>query len=346
MRATISDVAQRAGTSPATVSRVLNRSGYVSEETQRRVEQAVAELEYEPNRMARQMKGKPTRLIGLVLPYVDSPNMASLTQFVADALRIREYDLMLCISNEDSETDLRHLINLRNQRADGILYSHPANGSNSRFLRDLAQHGIPVVEILRHRETDILHAVIGDGERAGYRLTKYLLDKGHRRIGFIAGWPHISATFHHLAGYGRALGQAGVSQDPELVRTGTSLSVHGEESANVLMDLAAPPTALFCIGDYTLRGVISALQRRGLHVPDDVSLVSNSPADWLRVNIPPITAAGTHMPAMACAAVDVLLRCIEARADVGHPITHFLDASLIEGGSVKALGAPSTTLQK
>jgi len=323
---------------------VLNRSGYVSEETQRRVEQAIAELEYEPNRMARQMKGKSTHLVGLLIPYVDSPNIASLTQFVADALRIRDYDLRLCISNEDPETDLRHLINLRNQKVDGILYSHPANGSNSRFVRDLAQQGVRVVEILRRRETDALHAVISDEVRAAYRLTKYLADKGHRRIGFIAGWPHISSTRHHLTGYGRALREAGISQDPELVRTENPVSAYGEESADALLDLAAPPTAFFCIGDRILQGVITAVQRRGLQVPDDVSLVSNSPADWLKGCFPTITTAGIHISALAHAAVDVLLRCIETPSSLGHPVTHLLDAPLVEGGSVKALDALSAKL--
>ena len=337
MRPTIGDVARHAGTSASTVSRFLNKSGYVSEETQQRIEQAIENLGYEPSRMARQMKGKPIRLIGLIVPYIDSIDYATYTQAVTEALRLRGYDLILCVNNENPEIDLRHLMNLKNQRVDGILYCHPAHGANAHFLRQLVEQGMPVVEVMRHRDKDFLYAVISDEERAAYRQTQYLLERGHRRIAFVSGWPQISGTRHHLEGYERALRDAGIPLDPALVHTGESSRRHGEISTLKLLDLADPPSALFSTSEPVFFGTIAALQKRNMRVPDDISLVSNSPAEWLRIWNPPITITGTPISSLASTAVDVLLRSIETPAEVGKPVTYFLDAPMIEGGSVKTL---------
>jgi len=108
-RVTIKDVAKRAELSPSTVSRALNKSGYVSSEAQHRIDAAVAELGYRPNWMARGLKGKPSRLVGLIIPDIFNVYYTSIAQSVSDALRTHDYELILCVNNEDRELDLNHL---------------------------------------------------------------------------------------------------------------------------------------------------------------------------------------------------------------------------------------------
>ena len=131
MSVTIKDVAKRAGLSQATVSRVLNKSGYVSQETQKRVQEAVAELGYQPNWLARSLKGKSSGLVGLIVPEVSSMYDNSIIQSVSDMLHAHDYGMMLCITNEDAEIDLAYLKILQEKRVDGIIYVYPAQGNNS-----------------------------------------------------------------------------------------------------------------------------------------------------------------------------------------------------------------------
>src|SRR5687767_8925362 len=116
MSTTIKDVARRAGLSLSTVSRALNKSGYVSHETQRRVDEAVAELSYQPNWMARSLKGKPARLIGLIMPDVSSSYDNTIIQLVCNTLHAHNYELILCLSNEDREIDLGYVKMLQEKR--------------------------------------------------------------------------------------------------------------------------------------------------------------------------------------------------------------------------------------
>ena len=343
-RVTIKDVARRAGLSPSTVSRALNKSGYVSGEAQRRIDAAISELGYQPNWIARSLKGKPSHTIGLIIPDIFNVYYTALAYSVSDTLRAHEYALILCVSNENPEIDLNYLKTLREKRVDGIIYAHPACGHNSPFVRELANSGMPIVELNRQREKDILDAVLADNFQGAYQMTEYLIGMGHRRIGLVMGELELTTGKNRLAGYRRALQDASIPSDSDLIRMGTFTREHGERATSELLQLAEPPTAIFAGSNRLLLGTLFALQRCGLHVPNDISLVAFDDAEWMSVANPPITAVDVATGEMARLAVDLLLRRIASPEREGKPVTYMLSTTLIERASCKNLTKASPHL--
>jgi LacI family transcriptional regulator len=339
MRVTIKDVAKHANLSPSTVSRALNRSGYVSDEAQHRVDEAIAELGYQPNWMAQSLKGKPSRTIGLIIPDIFNLYYTALARAVSAALRAHNYALILCVSNEDPETDLEYLKTLWEKRVDGIIYTHPTRGHNSSFVRELAHGGMPLVELNRQRESDILDAVLADNIQGAYQMTEYLIGLGHRRIGLIVGEPEVTTAKNRLVGYRRALEDAGIPVDPELIRIGTFTREHGEKATCDLLHLLIPPSVIFAGSNRILTGTLFALRQHNMHVPDEISVVAFDDAEWLNVWNPPITAVDIATDEMAQLAVDVLLRRISQPNREGKPVTYLLSTFLVERGSCRELVA-------
>jgi len=337
MHVTIKDVARHAGLSPSTVSRALNRSGYVSDEAQRRVDEAIAELGYQPNWMARSLKGKPSLTIGLIIPDIFNVYYTALARAVSATLRTHDYALILCVSNEDPETDLEYLKTLWEKRVDGIIYTHPARGHNSPFVREMANSGVPIVELNRQREKDILDAVLADNIQGAYQMTEYLISMGHRRIGLIVGESNLTTAKNRLVGYRRALDDAGIPIDPDLIRIGTFTRQHGEEGTQELIQVAEPPTVIFAGNNRIVMGTLFALQQLGIRVPDDVSVVAFDDAEWLSVWNPPITAVDIATDEMAQLAVDLLLRRIACPDRDGKPVSYLLSTFLIERESCREL---------
>jgi LacI family transcriptional regulator len=337
MSVTIKDVAKHTGLSQATISRALNKSGYVSEETQRRIDEAVAELGYRPNWLARSLKGKPSHLIGLIVPEVSSLYDNMIIQAVFNQLHAHNYGLMLCMNNEEVETDLNYLKILQEKRVDGIIYVHPLNGNNSAFVRELAHGGMPIVELNRQREKDLLDAVLADNVQGAYQITKYLLGLGHRRIGLVMGETELTTGENRLTGYRFALNDEGVAYDPDLVQIGSFSPQHGEEGTKRLLELGQPPTAILAGSNRILMGVLVVLAEQGLVVPDDISVAAFNDTEWLSIWQPPITTVDIATEEMAQLAVDLLLRHMAAPDKKAKPRTYLLSASLITRKSCRAL---------
>ena len=338
MSVTIRDVARHAGLSLATVSRALNDSGYVSPAARERVQQAAAALGYQPNWLARGLRGKPSGLVGLIIPDIRILYYTAVAHAVADALRACGSEMDLCVSNEDPATDLHFLTLLRDKRVDGIIYAHPARGSNSSVVRALAGSGLPIVELNRQREADLLDAVLADNERGAHQVTAYLAGLGHRRIGLIVGDPGLGNTGGRVAGYKRACAEAGLAPDPDLVRSGAFTRAHGEAATRALLALAEPPTALFAGSNRILVGVLEVLGREGIRIPADLSLAAFDDAEWLSIWNPPITAVDIAVDEMARLAVDLLQRRIAAGGAPHKPVTYVLSTRLIERESCRRMG--------
>ncbi|MCB0107373.1 MAG: LacI family DNA-binding transcriptional regulator, partial [Caldilineaceae bacterium] len=298
MAVTIKDVANRVGLSPATVSRALNKSGYVSAENVRRVEEAIAELGYQPNWMARGLHGKSSNLIGLIVPEVMSLYDNSVIQVIANELHHHGYGLLLCLHNEEGEQDLGYLRHLREKQVSGIIYTHPLNGNNSAFVRQLADQ-IPVIELNRRRERDTLDAVLADNIQGAYQITHYLLGLGHRRIALIMGEDELTTGQNRLHGYQLALGDQGVAIDPDLVRIGSFSRSHGEAATAALLDLDPIPTAILAGSNRILMGVLQVLTKRHVTIPDTISVAAFNDTEWLQIWDPPITTVDIDVAEMA-----------------------------------------------
>jgi LacI family transcriptional regulator len=335
MVVTIKDVANRAGLSPATVSRALNKSGYVSEENIRRVQEATAALGYQPNWMARGLHGKSSNLIGLIVPEVMSLYDNSVIQTIAKELHQHGYGLLLCLNNEDSALDRSYLHHLQEKQVAGIIYTHPLVGDNSAFVRQLAEQ-IPVIELNRRREKDALDAVLADNIQGAYQITQYLLKLGHRRIGLIMGEDKLTTGQNRLHGYHLAFGDAGIAVDPGLIRIGTFSRQHGEAATAALLD-GEPPTAILAGSNRILMGVLQVLTARKLVIPEMISVAAFNDTEWLHIWDPPITTVDIAVEEMARMAVELLLRRLATPKAKGKPREYLLGTSLLIRSSCKAI---------
>jgi len=336
MTVTIKDVANRAGLSPATVSRALNQSGYVSEEKIRRVQQATAELGYRPNWMARGLHGKSSNLIGLIVPEVMSLYDNSVIQVIAKEVHQHGYGLLLCLNNEDSELDRSYLRHLQEKQVAGIIYTYPLFGDNSAFVRQLAEQ-IPVIELNRRREKDALDAVLADNIQGAYQITQYLLELGHRRIALIMGENKLTTGQNRLNGYRLAFGDAGLAVDPALIRIGNFSRQHGEAATAALLDNEPPPTAILAGSNRILMGVLQVLTARKLAIPEMISVAAFNDTEWLQIWDPPITTVDIAVEEMARMAVELLLQRITAPKIKVKPREYLLGTSLLIRSSCKAI---------
>lgn len=285
--------------------------------------------------MARSLRGKPSRLIGLIIPDISNTFYTAIARALSAALRARNYEIVLCVNEEDARIDLHYLQILQQKRVDGILYTHPANGSNGPYLRQLARSGLPIVELNRQRERDLFDAALANNYQGAYLMTEYLIRLGHRRIGLILGETTLTTGHDRLEGYRSAFRDAGLAMDPGYVRTGSFTRAHGERATRELLDLPDPPTVIFAGSNRILMGVLAVLDERRLRVPEDISVAVFDDAEWMSIWSPPITAVDIAVDEMAQLAADLLLRRIENPGEARKPVTYLLSTSLIERASCR-----------
>ncbi len=308
---TISDVAQRAGVSTMTVSRVLNSSGYVSAATRQRVEQAIADLSYVPNALARQLRSKRTKALALVVSDISNPFFTTIARGVGDAAGPRGFTVMYGNTDESEEEEAKYLRVLVERQVDGVLLV-PAR-SSAESLRLLRAHQVPVVVIDRRLKTRHVDCVRTDSEAGAYALTRHLVELGHRRIAVLSGKREVSTSQDRVAGCERALREAGLRLDLDLVRFGGFNFGAPDQADGHLMALEVlaapegPPTAIFCANNFIAFGAMRALREQGLAIPDDVSVVAfdDLPEGW--VSEPFLTVASQPAYEIGHRAAEILL---------------------------------------
>jgi LacI family transcriptional regulator len=274
-KATILDIAQLAGVSPATVSRVINRRPDVDRQTRERVLRVIAEKGYVPSITAAGLAGGRNRLIGMLLPLFTWPILADLVRGISEILKQTSYELVLyTYDDEDLTRDRRAIINhlLATQLTAGLLAVFP--GQLADQLTELYQQGVPVVTIDDQRE-HVTPWVRADNVTGAHEAVRHLIRLGHRRIAHIRGPQEYLASHDRHRGYLLALREAGITPDDDLALEGDFLSPSGYACAQRLFDLPPEkrPSAIFASADQMAYGVLRAAEERNLSVPRDVALV-------------------------------------------------------------------------
>ncbi len=306
---TIHDVAKRAGVAPITVSRVINNSGYVSKETRECVEAAIAELGYVPNMLARSLRSKRTHTLALVLTDITNPFWTTVARGVEDAANDGGFNVILCNTDESETEQAKYLTVLLQKQVDGILLV-PAR-STAEPVELIQKQGVPVVVLDRrvpHAQVDVVR---GDSERGAYRLIGLLLTLGHRRIAMLAGPQTVSTAVDRVAGYRRALAEAGLDADVELIYYGEYTQAGGYEMTQQVLTTTPWPTALFAANNFIAIGALRALRDAGLRVPEDMALVC---FDDLPAIDPSLTVAAQPAYEMGQRATELLLARLSGQA--------------------------------
>jgi LacI family transcriptional regulator len=277
---TIRDVARAARVSIATVSAVINRSAFVSETLEARVRQAIAVTGYRPHALARALKTGSGRVLGLVLPDLAAPSVATLAAKLAAAAQARDHQVLLEVSEDDPAREAACLERLRAQRTAGVLLM-PAGAGPAYAAALKARLGAPA--ILLERTIDGLDADAAgtDHETAASQAAARLVELGHRRIALIAGPAQASSTAAQLDGFRAALAFRSVAIQPRLARIVPSRADHAAATARALLAGADPPSAIVAGSAAIALGVLATLTELGLRVPMQVSLLCLEDADWM-----------------------------------------------------------------
>lgn len=306
---TILDVAREAGVSPATVSRVLNNQNHVREDKRARVLNAITLLGYVVNQQARSLAGGRSQVIGLLVHEIGVAYTGEVIRGVEDTLAAANYDLMLYTTHRRKTRESVYVETLTRGMTDGLLLLLPLNAQ--AYLDTLHREQFPFVVIDYQGVDDFSSTVIARNHQAAFDATRYLIQLGHRRIGFIAGDPETSSAVQRLEGYKAALKEHGRLVDEALVANGDFRQLGGYQAAGQLLALPDPPTAIFAANDHSAFGAMDAARDHGLAVPRDISIIGFDDIPQAAVVRPALTTVRQPLVEMGRSAARMLLELIE-----------------------------------
>lgn len=315
--ATIDDVARLAGVSIKTVSRVVNREPNVRSTTRDKVDAAIRELNYRPNKAARSLASHQSRLIGLVY---DDPSVyeipsagyvINMQQGALAACHAANYELLIhpCrFRDRDVRQELTSLI--EQVRPDGIILAAPLSNM-PRIVRAIAATGTPLVRISPGKRNGGKPKVATNDWTVSAEMTRYLASLGHKRIAFVKGNPQHHAVVNRYRGYCEGLQQCGLKHDDKLVVDGDNSIGSGEVAARKLLSRKRRPTAIFAANDDMAAGIVRVADRMGIDIPGELSVAGCDDTSLAQQIYPSLTTIRQPLMAMAEAATESIISKIK-----------------------------------
>lgn len=285
------DIARKAGVSVGTVSNVVNGKSSVGEKVRIRVLEAMAEVSWQPNELARGLRKPSANLVVMFVPDISNPFFPAVVNGAEEVLSKAGYRLVLCNTANDTEREVSVLSELRGFHAAGYLVIPATRSKLAPLLRSMNK---PIVYLDRTPSEWKGDAVTGDNEGGAFLATRYLLDQGHRRIAIITGPADSPNAAARLTGFRRALKEASCHFKPEYLVEGSFDRVSGFELTKQILELKPRPTAVFASNDMIATGCLMALRERGLVCPQDLSLIGFDNLDFAELMDPALTTI--HQP--------------------------------------------------
>jgi LacI family transcriptional regulator len=311
---TIRDVAQRAGVSVATASNVVNGARPVGEASRRKVLEAIAALDYRLDRAASALRGRSTRLIGMVVPDITNVFFASLVHGVETLAERDGYDLLIVSTSEDAANERRRIEALIGRRIDGLIVV-PADDESMTALKGVDGSRLPpTVLVDRAAESPGFDTVRADGFAGGYAAARCLLDLGHRDIAVLTHSKRLDNIEQRIAGCRRALSEASLDGRARVMYGGHDLeSLRG--AVELELNRADRPTAIFALTNVCALASIKAARGLGLEIPGDVSIVGFDDFDWMSALSPYLTTVAQPVDDFASTAWRLLMRRLKGDAE-------------------------------
>lgn len=322
--------------SKSTASRVLSSNGYASPDALARVSRAAKALGYRPNYVARNLRQRRTRTIGLIVEDIQNSFYAQVARGVEEVARQRGHQTVLINTDANLEQEAAALNLLQETRVDGIIVT-PANRGSAGLYKSLVDRRFPLVQVdVEAYQSCRSISVVGDNLGAARRATRHLLENGHRHIALLADRPDLVTIQQRIVGYREALAEQGIPADDSLLWMSPGRGAAREHIVNALAARRSDLTAAFATTNTVAAELMRALSEAGLSCPGDLSLVSLDDAPWMSFFPTPITAI--HQPAvdMGKLAAGLLLDCLGGRA-MKTPMRLTVDAHLIPRSSVRRI---------
>jgi LacI family repressor for deo operon, udp, cdd, tsx, nupC, and nupG len=317
----IREVAKRAGVSTATVSRVLSRPDVVSPDTRVRVLQAVEGLGYAPNSVAKNLRTLKSRKLLVTVPDISNPFFALILQGIEDAAQKNGYAVLVGDTQHDERREERYAQMLKQKEADGLIFlGHRLPRVAASVVQEAAPSCAPIVNGCEFSAELGVPSVHIDNAKAASEAMDHLFGLGHQSIGVVTGPLQSPLSRDRLAGARASARNRGVEQDLIVMQGDFSIR-SGSEAGEALLDLTAPPTAVFCFNDEMAMGVIGAARRRGLHVPIDLSVVGFDDIRFAECVDPPLTTIAQPMREIGEGTVRLLLDILSGACIVPVSVT-------------------------
>jgi LacI family transcriptional regulator len=329
---TLTDIAREAGTSASTASRALSGRGYVSAEARERLREAAERLGYVPNASARTLKQRTSRVVGVAVSDLGNQFYANLAAGIEQTLREADYQMVLVSDNSDETQELACARAFLAMRAAGVIIT-PADRGAAALL---SRNGVDVVEVDRQLADVECDAVVLDNERGGREATAHLLELGHRRVALLMAETDWTSDAGRLQGYLAAHDEAGVPVDEKLILALRFHAPDAEERIDALLR-DERPTAVFAANNTLAEDAWHVLRKRGIRLPEDLSLVGFDDVPWMAMVEPGITAVSQPVLEMGRRAAELLLRRA-AHPEVARSV-EMLQPTLVVRGSTQRYAA-------
>ena len=287
--ASMDDVAKRAGVSIATVSRVLNNSDSVNESTRLKILKAIKDLKYQPSRVAKRLRSKSVSsfLLGVLVPDIRNPFYVDVLRGIEDVAYRNHYAIIMCNYGQDEKKEIMYLDILQAEAIDGLIAA-PVNENDQR-LKSIIKEGLPVVCVDRGLSGIEVDTVFVNNEESAFAAVNHLVKSGYKRIAYISGLTSIPSSRLREAGYRRALENSGMFSR-EYIRYGNSSYDSGVALCAELLDLPAPPDAIFTGNNLITLGALETIHKRKKQVPKEVAIIGFDDMFWASSLNPPLTA--------------------------------------------------------
>jgi DNA-binding LacI/PurR family transcriptional regulator len=332
-RLNIDVIAELAGVSTATVSRVINDYPFVREETRRRVQDVIRSTNYQVNAVARNLRRRKTHSIGVIISNVLSPFYSVIAKAVEDVAIRNRFSTVLCNGGDDPDKELGYLKVLHANRVDGIILS--PTGKNERYLRFMISAGIPVVFVDRNVDGFECDCVMVNNREASRNAVSCMIDRGYRNIGFISGPIDRITGLERYEGYRESYRGRDMPVDEAHVRIGDFSLESGKRLTEELIEEGGID-ALYVANYDMATGAYQCLKEKGIRIPEDVGFLIFDDPDWTTLVTPEVSAVKQPVYTIGSTAMELLLRQINDRSTGnGHtPRTVILEASLIQRESM------------
>ncbi len=313
---TIKDIAKALNLSYSTVSRALKGSYQISEPVREKVLAYAREHNYRPNLLAQSLKNKNSRCIGVVLCTIPNSFLGEVINGIESIASSKGYLVIITQSNESLDKEKKALDQLTMRAIDGLLISVSTETRDVKHLETYHSRGLPIVFFDRICEGLPTHIVQSDNEGGAYELTKHLLQQGYRRIAHITSPTHLAMTQERLTGYYRALKEAGIATDPQLLKHcdhGGALVSEVENVLDELFSQATPPDALLVASDRMTQSSFQYLRARNISIPEEVALAGFSNFSAPELFCPALTTVIQDAFEMGKQAAGLLIERIEKK---------------------------------
>lgn len=323
-KVSIKDIAQEAGVAISTVSHVINKTKYVEDKTKERVNKAIKKLNYRPDIIARGLRTKSTRTIGVLLPDISQPFYAQVVKGIEEAARTRNYTLIMGCTFYDIEEEERQMNSMLDQSIDGLMFF--CGYDTYEHIKKIYDSNVPVVVLDRELVDNEIPSVLIDNVQAMEKAVQYLYDIGHREIGYIT-FPHENQTTirRRYEGYCKALEKNNLPYNPDFViidnqirlneLKGTYIAVkkkiEDQKIPTAIMPASVIPTAIVTLGDFLALGAMKALKEAGYRIPEDISVMGFNNEIICAFSDPALTTVRQPKKSMGQTAVNLLLDIIE-----------------------------------